>query len=152
MEPVTTGLLIASVGTSILGGFSEAKARKKQAEAEAAARRMQAAEFRRKADFNIKLQERQGDYAIRNAMTTRQVGLAGYTRENLDVDYREFSTLQDVIYQAKVNADYEEAAILSGARAKDAEAASAYDGLALSSISTILGAGYKYRTASGKLD
>ena len=149
MEPFTTGLLIASVGTSILGGFSEAKARKKQAEEEAQARRLQAGEFRRKSDFNLKLMERQGQNAILNAATTRQVGLAGYTKENLDLDYREFSTLEDVIYQAKVNADYEERLILAGARAKETEASNAYSGLGLSSLSAILGAGYKYNVAKG---
>lgn len=149
MEPFTTGLLIASVGTSILGGMSEAKAKKQQAQEEAQARRLQAAEFRRKADFNSKMTERQGQNAILNAAATRQVGLAGYTKENLELDYREFSTLEDVLYQAKVNADYEERLILAGARAKDTEAANAYSGLGISSLSAILGASYKYQIAKG---
>lgn len=149
MEPVTTGLLAASVATSILGGISEAKAQKKAAQAQEAALKLQAGEFRRRADYNIKLQERQGQNQILNAAATRAVGVAGYTKENLELDYREFSTLEEIIYQAKVSADYEEKLILAGASVKGQEAANAYSGLFLSSASAILGTGYKYSVASG---
>ena len=149
MEPITTGLLVASVGMSILGGFSEAKARKKQAEAEAQARRMQAAEFKRKSEYNIRLQERQGQQAILSAATKRRVGVAGYTKENLALDYREFDTLSEIIYQAKTEAKYQEQLILSGAASAQSQADNAYSGLLLSAASQIAGTGYKFYSAKG---
>ena len=151
MDPVTIMAASAAVSTtfSILGGFSEAKARKKQAEAEAQARKLQAAEFRRRADYNIKLQERQGQQAILSAITKRPVGAAGYTRENLDLDYREFDTLSEIIYQAKTDAKYQEQLILSGAASAQSQADNAYSGLFLSSVAQAAQGTYKFTSATG---
>lgn len=151
MDPVTIMAASAAVSTafSILGGFSAAKERRKQAEAEAQARRMQAAEFRRRADYNIKLQERQGQQMILTAATKRQVGLAGYTKENLALDYREFDVLSDIIYQAKTDAKYQEQLILSGAASAQAQADNAYSGLFLSSTAQAAQGTYSFLSASG---
>lgn len=145
-----TALLVGSTLFSIFGGISEAKARKKQLQAQQEAQNRQADEFRRRSDNNIRLQERQGQHLILNAAATRQVGLAGYTKENLELDYREFSTLEEVIKNAKIDADYEEKLIRSGASAKGQEAADAYSGLFASSASAILGTAYKAYDASGR--
>lgn len=151
MDPVTIMAASAVVSTtfSVLGGFSAAKARKKQAEAEAQARRMQAAEFRRRADYNIKLQERQGQQMILSAPTKRAVGAAGYTKENLALDYREFDTLSEIIFQAKTDAKYQEQLILSGAASAQSQADNAYSGLFLSSVAQAAQGTYSFYSATG---
>lgn len=141
---------VVSTTLSVLGGISAAKEKKKQAEAEAQARRLQAAEFRRRADYNIKLQERQGQQMILSAATKRQVGVAGYTKENLAMDYREFDTLEEIIYQAKTDAKYQEQLILAGAASAQAQADNAYSGLLLSSAAQAAGGTYQFLLASGK--
>ena len=150
MNPMTI-MLLASTAISIYGSISEAKARKKQAEAEAAAQRARAAEFKRRSEFNINLAEKQGTALLMEAPFKQRVGLAGFTSENIELGRREFSTLEENIKNARINAEYDYQLIMSGAAAKSSEAANAYSGLPYQIGGTILGNAYKYQTSSGNV-
>lgn len=150
MDPVT-GLLVVSTTLSVMGSISEAKAKKKQLEAEAAARRAQATEFKRRSEYNINLAEKQGSALIKEYPYKQKVGLAGFTSENIELASRSYSTLEENIKNARINADYDYQLIMSGAKAASDAADSAYSQLPYTIGSTILGNAYKGAQTSGNI-
>lgn len=148
---VLEAIAIGSTALSIYGSFKEAEAKKKQAQAEAAAARARAAEFKKRSDANMKVAERAGQRAVLEGSFKTPVGAAGFIKENIISSYEEnFATLESNLQTARINADYDYQLILSGAKAKDAEAADAYSAVPYKVASSLLSGGKDYYKASGR--
>lgn len=113
MEPITTGLMISAAAVSTYSAVRSMLAKKKQAEAEAAAQTQNAVEMRRRAELNAQALERRDRQSISQAeFQLSQSGGYGASFESVTEN---FNALIKNVQNARDMANYDYSVMLDNA-------------------------------------